>query len=84
MEMIEKKGRLAFRHEGDYWRCYWAPLDTMEGAVELGSIAMEIVVDQDRKQLFMALMRNYTESLFPVDHWEEPVKAPERERSGHA
>ena len=82
--MIEKKGRLAFRHEGNYWRCYWAPLDTMEGAVELGSLAMEIVVDQSQKQLFMAFMRNYIESRLPVDHWEVPVKAPERERSGHA
>ena len=81
---VKQAGRLAFRHEGNYWRCYWALPNTMDGAVELGSIAMDIVKDGERKQRFMDLMRSYTESLFPVDHWEAPTRAPEAERAGSA
>ena len=51
-------GRLALRHEGNFWNAYYALPGTMEGALFLGSIAMAFVVENtERKELFMAMMR---------------------------
>lgn len=84
-------GRLAFRVEGDKWTCYYAQENTMEGAVWMGTIAMGIVRDPERKQMFMDLMRHalsdFLEEKFgtaPI--WPEPQghPAPESERSGSA
>lgn len=83
-------GRLAYRVEGDTWVAYYAPLDSMEGAILLGSIAMKLVQSEDRKQQFMTLMQDcfgdLTEELwgqratFP----DPPRRAPEHERAGRA
>lgn len=51
-------GRLAFRKENGYWNAYLAPVDTMEGATLLGSIAMALIVDNLELELqFVDLMQ---------------------------
>lgn len=80
--------RLALRFEGDNWNAYAATLDTMEGAVLLGSIKMGCVANnRARKQQFMDLMRavvdDYIKDVVGVKpSWGEPTQAPEHERSG--
>ena len=56
-------GRLAFREEGKFWVCYWARLDTREGAAELARVHL-VAVKQDPilKQQFM----NFCKSVFDV------------------
>ena len=39
-------GRLAFREKDRWWICYWAKLDTMEGASEIGRVRMALVADE--------------------------------------
>ncbi len=86
---VIKVGRLAMRHEGSMWNAYYALTDTMDGAIFLGSIAMRFVVDESRKQLFLALMRNAVSDLIEeqTGHrptWRDGVQAaPEHERAGH-
>ena len=82
------------RVEGDVWVAYFALPDTMDGAIELGRIAMAIVTGPDgfeRKQQFMAIMRSAISDILearsgvrPV--WPEPEgrPAPQRERAGRA
>jgi hypothetical protein len=82
-------GRLAFRQEGNNWNAYYALQDTMEGAIFLGSIAMAFCAVPERKAAFMALVRaclgDLMEARFGVrPDWQEPVPAPEHERSGSA
>lgn len=79
-----KAGRLAFRVEGDFWRCYWALPDTMDGAIELGAVAMAIVADEYRKAEFMRLMREFISEALPVARWNGPEPAPEAEKAGRA
>lgn len=87
----EKKqiGRLAFRVEGDWWVAYYAAPTTMEGALELGRIAMRLVEDNGRKTAFMDIMRtaisDFMQDIFgqrPADFITSP--APEHERAGRA
>lgn len=82
-------GRLAMRHEGDYWRAYYALTDTMDGALLLGSIRMTLVADPKRKNAFMDLMRDAVGDMLKQATGEEPSwngaqPAPEHERSGNA
>lgn len=84
----KKVGRLAFRVEGNKWTCYYAKADTMEDAIWMGTIAMAIVEDLERKQAFMDLMRSALADFLEArtgqrPTWEE-YKAPEHERSGSA
>jgi hypothetical protein len=88
--MPDKKiGRLALRHEGDFWNAYYAMPDTMEGAILLGSIRIRFVETQERKDAFLALMREAVSDILEEatgarPTWPEgPQPAPERERSGH-
>lgn len=81
-------GRLAFRVEGDWWVCYYAKPNTMDGAIRMATIAMGIVRDAERKEIFMGLMRNalgeFLEEHFgEVATWKTET-APESERSGSA
>ena len=82
-------GRLAFRVEGDWWAAYYAKPDSMEGAFELGRIAMRLVQDRARKEAFMTIMRDSI-SDFMQDIWGQrpdgfiTSDAPEHERSGRA
>jgi hypothetical protein len=86
----QQVGRLAMREEGDTWVAYYAMPGTMDGALVLGSIKMAIAANADRKQEFMALMKEAVADLIesqcghrPV--WPEPPQAaPEHERSGRA
>jgi hypothetical protein len=86
----KKMGRLAMRHEGNFWNAYYALPDTMEGAILLGSIQMRFVTDEARKNLFMALMQEAVSDLLvhivgERPTWpNEPVTAPPHERAGHS
>ena len=83
-------GRLAMRHEGDSWNAYYALPDTMEGALFLGGVRMAIVASKERKDAFLAFMREAVGDIIqektgvrPI--WPKPPEAaPEHERSGHA
>ena len=86
----QQVGRLAMREEGNYWNAYYAMNDTMEGAVHLGSIKMNLVRQSAAvRDSFMALMRAALGNVLngatgaPVI-WNEPEKAPEHERAGKA
>lgn len=90
MTKPSKIGRLALRHEGRYWNAYYADQQSMDGAILLGSIAMAAVVSRPPlKRAFMELMRNVVTAMLAgvagdVTWPDEPVAAPEHERSGHA
>jgi hypothetical protein len=79
--------RLAMRHEGDKWNAYVAKPDTMDGAIWIGSIAMRFVEhDKLRKDAFLAIMRNALADLAEEMTggkigWNDPVTAPEHERT---
>jgi hypothetical protein len=56
--MTKRAGRLAFREEGEFWNCYYAEMETMEGAVLLSSIRMVLVVDNGKiKRQYMEMMK---------------------------
>lgn len=91
MNQLAQIGRLAFRHEGDWWVVYWAPeTTTMAGAVELGRVAIRLVESKQRRDQFMQFARDiYADMVegalgvrpqFPT----EPQPAPEHERAGSA
>lgn len=82
-------GRLAMRHEGEWWNAYYALTDTMEGAALLGSIRMTLVADPKRKHAFMDLMRDAVGALLKdatgvSPGWGGEHPAPEHERAGNA
>jgi hypothetical protein len=77
----QKIGRLALRVEGDDWKAYYAPPDTMRGATFLGSIKMRFVQNETHKKMFMDLMRMamadlIEETIGERPDWEEPKTAP--------
>lgn len=88
---LQQIGRLAFRHEGDWWVVYWAPeTHTMDGAVELARVGMQFVQTNERRDQFIQFASDaYSDIVeetigvrpeFPT----EPQPAPEHERSGSA
>jgi hypothetical protein len=87
--MITDIGRLAFRHEGEFWNAYWAPnLNNMDGILLIGSIRMATVNGMVRED-FMTLMTNafdviVKDSLGKTPTWNKPKPAPENERGGNA
>ena len=89
MSKAQKMGRLAMRHEGNFWNAYYAMPDTMDGALLLGSIAMRFVTNAERKYAFLNFMREAVSDLIEEETgarpiWpDEPHPAPEHERSGH-
>ena len=82
-------GRLALRHEGQWWNAYWARSQTsMEGAVLLGSIRINLATGAAKRQ-FMGAMQEalnnaYQDVLGEKPAWSKPHTAPEHERSGNA
>lgn len=85
-----KTGRLAMRHEGNFWNAYYAMPHTMEGAILLGSIAMRFITDnKERKDAFMEFMKQAVSDIMKDElgyeaSWPNPPEpAPESERSGH-
>jgi hypothetical protein len=91
MSALTQVGRLAMRREGEMWIAYYAMPDTMAGAILLGSIAIVAVeTNPDRKEAFMALMRDFVSDLIEErggtrPTWPDgPQPAPQAERSGRA
>lgn len=91
MNQLAQVGRIAFRHEGDWWVSYWAPeTHTMAGAVELARVAMNLVQTKERRDQFIQFARDVyadmaeqaigVRPVFPT----EPQPAPEHERAGSA
>ena len=79
-------GRLAFRHEGNLWCAYYAMPDTMQDAILLGALHMRWASQPAPKLAFMHLMRGVVGDLIEEQtgvrpSWNEPVAAPEHERS---
>lgn len=88
--VIDAPFRIAFRAEGKMINAYFAPKDSMDDALLMGSISKRLC-DEDRAlwEGFKDLMRQSITSLMkatlgiePVGFGEEP--APESERSGSA
>jgi hypothetical protein len=85
-----KLGRLAMRHEGNFWVAYYALPESMEGAVLLGSIAMRFVDTKPRRDAFMEIMKKAVADLLQDQFGERPTwpdgpqPAPEAERAGHS
>jgi len=81
-------GRIAFRHEGEFWNAYWAPqMYSMEGAVLLATIRMNLVdgssVMRDQfmmlaKAAFSVVVKDITNQHIVA--WKDPIPAPENER----
>ena len=91
MDELQQIGRLALRHEGNFWNAYYALVGSMDGALLLGSIAMAAVTNNpDRKEAFMDMMRGVVSDLLEQNvgvrpDWpDEPQTAPEHERAGHS
>lgn len=56
--------RLAFREEGDWWKCYVAEMNTMDDAQLIGQIHMAVINGDDpgyklRKEMFIAIAKDY-------------------------
>ena len=89
-EPMEKIGRLAMRQEGGNWVAYYAMPETMEKAICLGSIKMNIIIGHpERKATFMDLMRDCVADIIEDivgtrPTMPGPVPAPEHEKSGSA
>lgn len=83
-------GRLALRVEGDLWVAYYAPPDSMQGALFLGSIQMRFVQDAQRKAAYMGMMRDAVADVIEEvvgarPSWPDGAQpAPEHERAGRA
>lgn len=81
-------GRIAFRHEGEFWNAYWAPnMDSMSGSVLLASIRMNLVEGSTAmKDQFMMLAKAAFSATIKgitgkhITTWHDPVSAPENER----
>lgn len=90
IEGLKGIGRLAMREEGNWWNAYYAMFGTMEKAIHLGSIKINIVrQSKPHKEAFMNLMRevvaDYLEEATGVRPvWGGPERAAESERSGSA
>lgn len=76
-------GRLAMRHEGDYWVAYFTNNDSMDGAIKLGSIHLGLVEEhKSLRECFFELMKASTakiveDTLGVSPTWGEP-------ESGHS
>lgn len=80
--------RLALRVEGDWWVARVALPGTMDGAVEIGRIAMAVVQNFERKQMFMEICKGFLADLIAAKGGTvsgfETRPAPESERGGRA
>lgn len=83
-------GRLALRVEGGWWNGYWAPRqDSMDGAIQIGSVRFGLAQNPVVKQAFIDLMTTafgaaVADATGLETTWGVPVAAPEHERSGNA
>jgi len=89
MTKREQLGRLAMRVEGTWWVAYYALVDSMEDAAELGRIRMALAGNLERRQAFVALMCDCVADILEETTGQRPdclvpQAAPESERSGAA
>ena len=85
-------GRLAMRVEGDKWVAYYAMPNTMQHALWLGSVKLNLVAgNNERKEQFMHFMQDAVSDAMKealgvtAVSWPDPPQpAPESERSGSA
>ena len=83
-------GRLAMRHEGRMWNAYFAKPGTMEGAIQIGSIAMAgIAKSPTRYNAFLQMMTELVGDIIndisgEMPSWTGAEPAPENERAGHS
>lgn len=84
--MTKHAGRLALRAEGKMWNAYFATMESMEGAVFLGSMPIVFADDPARRKQFMELMQGIVGDVIKkdlgldVDKWVEGP-APEKDRT---
>lgn len=89
-DLAMKVGRLAMRHEGKWWNAYYAQTDTMQGAILLGSVGIHFVETPERRDQFIAFMREAVADIIEETsgtrpRWPEgPQPAPEHEKAGHS
>ena len=81
--------RLILRQEGDWWVAYAAAPGTMKDATELGRIRLGLVGNEERKQMFIELMKHaigeFIKEMTGLDPSQWDITgAPESERSGTA
>jgi len=82
-------GRIALRREGKNWNAYYARPDTMDGAIWLASIRMDLVEGDPRvKAGFMDLVRTVVDGIVRELLWTDEIgwetrPAPEHEKAGH-
>lgn len=67
-------GRVAMREseDGEWWHGYYAPPDTMERALLIGSIRMAVVRDPVRKEVFMSLIRDTVADIIEAEVGTRP------------
>ena len=87
--MDKKVGRLAFREEGTNWNAYYAFMETMEGAIFLGSIRLCAVQNSRRRSAFVELMKDTVSDAIEeitgiAPEWGPEHAAPEHDKAGHA
>jgi hypothetical protein len=79
--------RIAFRAEGEFVNAYFAPPETMDGAILVSSVRRRMLNEdpelwEDWRTLMRMAFERYHERLgLPVTEWKE-IPAPEHERSG--
>ena len=90
MDQETEIGRLAFREEGAFWVAYFAGPGTMDQAVVLGSIRMNVIqACPEHKAAFVTLMRGVLDTAFAemfgaVPEWRGAQPAPDHERTKKA
>lgn len=79
--------RIAFRAEGAFVNAYFAPPETMDGAILVSSVRKTMLNEdpelwEDWRTLMRMAFERYHERLgLPVAEWKE-IPAPEHERAG--
>lgn len=87
---IVQVGRLAMRREGQWWNAYYALPNSMADAILLGSVSMRFVETKERRDAFIAFMRDAVSDLIQEETgtrptWPDgPQPAPEHEKAGHS
>jgi hypothetical protein len=86
-ERIQKigVGRLAFRVTDEFWHAYFAKMETMDGAILLGTIRMEFVANPEMKEHFMFMMSTIVQDIVEAmvgtrPLMSGPVEAPASEK----
>ena len=87
MNKPKEIGRLALRVETNMWNAYFAALDTMDGALPIGSIAIAAVAhNPERRAAFQRMMTEFVAEMISAISGERPdmvvCEAPPNERIG--